>query len=346
MCAIPPVNQCFTHPKLDFIRPCDARNAEVQRSCGVCLACWSGWCFPLSGAKRKLVGVSTEREEPFARQWRPGRDADVYVLTGLFDELTGMLPERSFAYTVFGPSLRYFKGFIGSIEAKHALREAGVTSGNRSAAIGEAWSGGGSQHPPEKPAGARKVVAAPLRQGVGADKHFSRQHGRRDHNWQWDMRKSPWSLGMMQKGRLALGVSEAEADEFEEAGIIAFPGHVVKHKDSVKNGGYGKTIGTIVLRSPDPAFVCLQVQGDLLADAVDTAEELGVQLPPKFEQKGRFKFAINELDAWAMIGGAARNDAEHAVVCGRHTIPVGEPGERFVRVAFNMRWGWQDDRRV
>ena len=334
-------NNLLTAPRND-----DDRNAEVQRACGVCLACWSGWCFPLSGTKRKLIGATSEPEEPFARQWRPGRDADVYVLTGLFDELTGLLPESSFAYMVFGPSLRYFKSFIGSIEAKHALREAGITCGKRSAAIGEAWSGGGSQHPPEKPAGARKVVAAPLRRGAGADRLFSRQHGRRDHNWQWDMLKSPWSLGMMQKGRLAIGVSETEADEFEEAGIIAFPGHVVRHKDTVKNGGYGKTIGTIVLRSPDPAFVCLQVQGDLLAKAVDKAEELGLELPPKFEERGRFKFAINELDAWAMVGGAARNDAEHAVVCGRGTIPAGEPGERFVRVAFNMRWGWQDDRKV
>lgn len=71
-----------------------------------------------------------------------------------------------------------------------------------------------------------------------------------------------------------------------------------------------------------------------------------MELPPRFEQKGRFKFAINELDAWAMVGGAARNDAEHAVVCGRKAIPNGEPGEGFVRVAFNMRWGWQDDPRV
>lgn len=185
----------------------------------------------------------------------------MYVLTGLFDELTGLLPEGSFPHAVFGPSLRYFKGLIGSMEAKHALREAGVAPGGRSSAIGEAWSGGGSMYPPERPAGARKVVAAPLRQGEGANRHFSRQHGRRDHNWQWDMMKSPWSLGLMRKGRLALGVSEEEADEFEEAGIIAFPGHVVKHKDSVKNGGYGKTIGTLVLRSPESAFVCVQVRG-------------------------------------------------------------------------------------
>lgn len=270
----------------------------------------------------------------------------MYVLTGLFDDLTGLLPEGSFPHAVFGSSLRYLKGFIAPLDARHALREAGVTAGDRAAAIGEAWSGGGSQHPPEKPAGARKVVAAPLRQGAGADRHFSRRHGRRDHNWQWDMLKSPWSLGLMRKGRLALGVSEEEADEFEEAGIIAFPGHVVKHRDSVKNGGYGKTIGTLVLRSPEAAFVCLQIQGELLGRAVDAAREMGVDLPPKFGQKGRFKFAINELDAWAMVGGAARNEAEHAVVCGRRVIPTDEPGQGFVRIAFNMRWGWQDDRRV
>lgn len=173
--------------------------------------------------------------------------------------MTGLLPAGGFPHAVFGDSLRYFKGLIGRVEAKHALREAGVAPGDRSGAIGEAWSGGGSMYPPERPAGARKVVAAPLRQGEGADRHFSRQHGRRDHNWQWDMMRSPWSLGLMRKGRLALGVPEEEADEFEEAGIIAFPGHVVKHKDSVKNGGYGKTIGTLVLRSPESAFVCVQV---------------------------------------------------------------------------------------
>lgn len=184
----------------------------------------------------------------------------MYVLTGLFDDMTGLLPEGSFPHAVFGDSLRYFKGLVGGAEARHALREAGVAPGDRSGAIGEAWSGGGSMYPPERPAGARKVVAAPLRQGEGADRHFSRRHGRRDHNWQWDMMKSPWSLGLMRKGRLALGVSEEEADEFEEAGIIAFPGHVVKHKDSVKNGGYGKTIGTLVLRSPESAFVCVQVR--------------------------------------------------------------------------------------
>lgn len=183
----------------------------------------------------------------------------MYVLTGLFDEMTGRLPEGSFAHAVFGDSLRYFKGFAGSLDAKQALCEAGVVPGSRSGAIGEAWSGGGSMYPPERPAGARKVVAAPLRQGEGANRHFSRQHGRRDHNWQWDMLKSPWSLKLMEKGRLALDVSEEEANEFEEAGIIAFPGHVVKHKDSVKNGGYGKTIGTLVLRSPESAFVCVQV---------------------------------------------------------------------------------------
>ncbi|CBN76627.1 hypothetical protein Esi_0000_0364 [Ectocarpus siliculosus] len=321
-------------------------NPEVQRACRICLPCWAGWCIPLSGTKRKLVGATMEPEEPFARQWRPGRDADVFVLTGLFDELTGLLPENGFPYAVFGSSLRYFKGLIGSAEAKHALKEAGVTPGDRSGAIGEAWSGGGSMYPPERPAGARKVVAAPLRQGEGANRHFSRVHGRRDHNWQWDMLKSPWSLGLMAKGRLALGVSEEEANEFEEAGIIAFPGHVVKHKDSVKNGGYGKTIGTLVLRSPESAFVCVQGQGERLGRAVELAEELGVELPPRVAEKGRFKFAINELDAWAMVGGTARNDAEHAVVCGRKVIPAGEPGEGFVRVAFNMRWGWQDDRRV
>ncbi|CAN0477316.1 unnamed protein product, partial [Hapterophycus canaliculatus] len=172
--------------------------------------------------------------------------------------MTGLLPVGSWPFAVFGKSLRYFKGLAGSTEAKHALREAGIDPGHRSGAIGEAWSGGGSMYPPERPAGARKVVAAPLRQGEGANRHFSRQHGRRNHNWQWDMLKSPWSLGLMAKGRLALGVSEEEASEFEEAGIIAFPGHVVKHKDTVKNGGYGKTIGTLVLRSPEPAFVCVQ----------------------------------------------------------------------------------------
>lgn len=93
---------------------------------------------------------------------------------------------------------------------------------------------------------------------------------------------------------------------------------------------------------PDPT----QVQGERLGKAVEAAHELGYELPPRFEEKGRFKFAIDELDAWAMVGGAARNEAEHAVVCGRTTIPEGEPGEGFVRVAFNMRWGWQDDRRV
>lgn len=292
------------------------------------------------------MGATREPEEPFARQWRPGRDADVYVLTGLFDKLTGLLPEGSFPHAVFGSSLRYLKQFACPAEAQHALREAGIDPGDRSAAIGEAWSGGGSQYPPERPAGARKVVAAPLRQGAGADRHFSRRHGRRDPNWQWNMMQSPWSLVLMKKGRLALGVPDDEADEFEEAGIIAFPGHVVKHRDSVKNGGYGKTIGTLVLKSPESAFVCLQVQGELLGKALEAADRLGIQLPPKFETKGRFKFAINELDAWAMVGGAARNDAEHAVVCGRRVIPAGEAGEGFVRVAFNMRWGWQDDRRV
>lgn len=175
--------------------------------------------------------------------------------------MTGLLPADSWPFAVFGESLRYFKGLAGSTEAKHALLEAGIDPGHRSGAIGEAWSGGGSMYPPERPAGARKVVAAPLRQGEGANRHFSRQHGRRNHNWQWDMLKSPWSLGLMAKGRLALGVSEEEAGEFEEAGIIAFPGHVVRHKDTVKNGGYGKTIGTLVLRSPEPAFVCVQVGG-------------------------------------------------------------------------------------
>ena len=47
-----------------------------------------------------------------------------------------------------------------------------------------------------------------------------------------------------------------------------------------------------------------------------------------------------------MVGGVARNDAEHAVVCGRTAIPKGEPGEGFVGVAFNMRRRWQDDPRV
>lgn len=334
--------------------------------CGLCLGCWSGWCYPSAadaaatagdkrtrGNKRKRADATPRLgpEEPFARLWRPGRDGDVYVLTGLFDGLTGRLPEGSFPHAVFGSSLRYLKGFAAPLDAMHALQEAGVTAaGERAAAgtaaIGEAWSGGGSQHPPERPAGARKVVAAPLRQGVEADRHFSRRHGRRDHNWQWDMMQSPWSLELMRRGRQALGVTEEEAEEFEEAGIIAFPGHVVKHKDSVKNGGYGKTIGTLVLRSPEAAFVCLQIQGEVLGRAVDAAREMGVELPPKFEKKGRFKFAINELDAWAMVGGTARNEAEHAVVCGRRAIPADEPGQGFVRIAFNMRWGWQDDRRV
>lgn len=88
-------------------------------------------------------------------------------------------------------------------------------------------------------------------------------------------------------GRLALGVREEEADEFEEAGIIAFPGSVVKHRDSNKNGGYGKTIGTLVLRSPEQAFVCLQIQGKLLSKAIEVAREKHIQLPPKFETKGR-----------------------------------------------------------
>ena len=319
------------------------RNFDTQRACGVCLACWSGWCIPKSGAKRKLLGATEEAEEPFARQWRPGRDGDVYVLTGLFDRFTGKLPEGSFPHAVFGSSLRYFRGFVSPLETLQVLGEAGVTCGQRSPSIGEAWSGGGSQHPPEKPAGARKVVAAPISQRAGAERHFSRRHGRRDHKWQWDMTKSPWSLMLLQKGRHAFGVPRDEAEDFEEAGIIAFPGHVVKHKDTVKNGGYGKTIGTLVLRSPESAFVCLQVQGRLLGKAVQAATDLGVELPPRFEKKGRFKFAIHEGDAWAMVGGAARNNAEHAVVCGRSAIPAGEPGEGFVRVAFNMRWGWQDD---
>lgn len=323
-----------------------SRTFEIQQVVGVCLACWSGWCISKSGSKRKLLGATQEPEEPFARQWRPGRDSDVFVLTGLFDKLTGKLQEGSFAHEVFGSSLRYFSGFVAPLETIQVLREAGVTSGERSASIGEAWSGGGSQYPPEKPAGARKIVAAPISRGAGAERHFSRRHGRRDHNWQWDMQKSPWSLMLLQRGRHALGVSQEEAKEFEEAGIIAFPGHVIKHKDSVKNGGYGTTIGTLVLRSPEAAFVCLQIQGELLTKAVQAAADLGVELPPGFQHKGRFKFAIYEGDAWAMVGGAARNDAEHAVVCGRSAIPAGEPGEGFVRVAFNMRWGWQDDPKV
>lgn len=285
-------------------------------------------------------------EETFAKQWGPGHDSDVVILTGMFDEHTGILQEDTFPRDVFGRSLRYFKSFAGSLEAKHALREAGVASGKLSAGIGEPWSGGGSQHPPERPGGARKVVAAPLRQGPGANRHFSRSFGRRNHNWQWNMENCPWSLGLLQRGRLALDVNEDEANEFEEAGIIAFPGSVVKHKDCNKNGGYGKTIGTLVLRSPESAYVCLQIQGDLLGRAVEAAKRRKIQLPPRFAQKGRFKFVINELDAWAMVGGAARDEAEHAVLCGRRTIPRGEPGEGFVRLAFNMRWGWREDRKV
>lgn len=302
--------------------------------------------MPTSGSKRKRGGHTRTREESFARQWGPGHDSDIVVLTGMFDEQTGVLRDETFPHDVFGESLRYFKGFAGSLEANHALREAGVTSGKFSAGIGETWSGGGSQHPPERPGGARKVVAAPLRQGKGAEQHFSRKHGRRDHNWQWDMKNSPWSKGLLQRGRLALGVQEQEANEFEEAGIIAFPGSVVKHKDCNKNGGYGKTIGTLVLRSPETAHVCLQIHGELLDRAVQSAKRRKIDLPPKFPQKGRFKFAINELDAWAMVGGAAREEAEHAVVCGKTKIPRGEPGEGFVRLAYNMRWGWHEDRKV
>lgn len=302
--------------------------------------------MPHTGHKRKRAGQNLTHEESFAKSWGAGRDSDVYVLTGLFDERTGMLPEGSFPRAVFGRSLRYLKSFAGRLDVHHVLLEAGIATGKDSAGIGEAWSGGGSQHPPERPGGARKVVAAPLRQGLGADKYFSRRHGRRDHNWQWNMDDSPWARSLMAKGRLALGVREEEADEFEEAGIIAFPGSVVKHKDSNKNGGYGKTIGTLVLRSPEQAFVCLQVQGKLLSKAIEAARERHIQLPPKFETKGRFKFAINELDAWGMVGGAARDEAEHAVVCGRSPIPRGEPGEGFVRLAFNMRWGWQEDPKV
>lgn len=317
-----------------------------QQLCGRCLGCWSGWCLPHSGSKRKRAGHNSGRDESFARHWGPGYDADVVVLTGMFDEETGVLQEETFPRDVFGRSLRYFKSFAGSLEARHALREAGVESGRFSAGIGEDWSGGGSQHAPEKPGGARKVVAAPLRTGQRADHHFSRKYGRRDHNWQWNMEGCPWSLALLQRGRLALGVEEEEANEFEEAGIIAFPGSVVKHKDCNKNGGYGRTIGTLVLRSPESAYVCLQIQGELLDRAVKAAKRRRVELPPKFDQKGRFKFVINELDAWAMVGGAARDEAEHAVVCGRKTIPRGEPGEGFVRLAFNMRWGWHEDRRA
>lgn len=95
---------------------------------------------------------------------------------------------------------RYLKSFAGRLDVHHVLREASIAAGKGSAGIGEAWSGGGSQHPPERPGGARKVVAAPLRQGPGADQHFSRRHGRRDHNWQWNMDKSPWAKGLMAKG--------------------------------------------------------------------------------------------------------------------------------------------------
>lgn len=97
---------------------------------------------------------------------------------------------------------RYLKSFAGRLDVHHVLLEAGIATGKDSAGIGEAWSGGGSQHPPERPGGARKVVAAPLRQGLGADKYFSRRHGRRDHNWQWNMDDSPWARSLMAKGKL------------------------------------------------------------------------------------------------------------------------------------------------
>lgn len=248
----------------------------------------------MSGTKkRKLIGATETPEESFARRWRPPRDADIYVMTGLFNEVTGLLAEDSFPYAVFGESLRYLKGFISPAEADYSLREAGVISRGCSAAIGEARSGGGGKYPPEKPAGARKVVAAPLRHGDGEDLHFSRRHERRDHNWQWNMLQSPRSIELLEKGRLTLGVSKEEAEKFEEAGIIAFPGNVMKHKDTVKNGGYGKTIGALVLKSPAAAFVYLQVQGSLLDKAIAAAAGLGVELPPRFDENGRFKFAIN-----------------------------------------------------
>lgn len=38
----------------------------------------------MSGSKkRKLVGATLEPEEPFARQWRPGRDADGEVVVAV-----------------------------------------------------------------------------------------------------------------------------------------------------------------------------------------------------------------------------------------------------------------------
>ena len=103
-----------------------------------------------------------------------------YVPTGLSDEMKDRLPEGSFPRAVFGDSLRYFKGLVGSLEAKHAFREVGVL---------KVLSGGGFMFPPERPAGARKVVAAPFRQGEGANRLFSRQHRQADHDRQWNMLK-------------------------------------------------------------------------------------------------------------------------------------------------------------
>lgn len=68
--------------------------------------------MPHTGHKRKRAGQNLTHEESFAKSWGAGRDSDVYVLTGLFDERTGMLPEGSFPRAVFGRSLRYTFLFI------------------------------------------------------------------------------------------------------------------------------------------------------------------------------------------------------------------------------------------
>lgn len=62
--------------------------------------------MPHTGNKRKRAGKNLTSEEAFAKSWGAGRDADVYLLTGLFDQRTGLLPEGSFPRDVFGPSLR------------------------------------------------------------------------------------------------------------------------------------------------------------------------------------------------------------------------------------------------
>lgn len=62
--------------------------------------------MPHTGNKRKRAGKNLTSEEAFAKSWGAGRDADVYLLTGLFDQRTGLLPEGSFPRDVFGHSLR------------------------------------------------------------------------------------------------------------------------------------------------------------------------------------------------------------------------------------------------